>query len=174
MPCSSFRYPKTFFIPASSCAHRRSCGEACDGTALNCTCDLLIPLLGLESRGPPPPLMRMSHCSAAPRMPSRLGTRYTPAPAPRPPSDPSESGTPRLRVRPSLARSRKPRRGGRPARAPRKPAEPAHRCGRVSRPRATPCCSLDPLRTSGSAGGGFLGTELRRLLAFLLGAAWLH
>src|SRR5437870_2395099 len=43
MPCSSFRYPRTFFIPASSCAPRRLCGEACDGTALSCICDLLIP-----------------------------------------------------------------------------------------------------------------------------------
>src|SRR5260370_41310195 len=55
IPCSSFRYPTILFIPASSCAPRRLCGEACDGTALNCTCDLLIPLLGLESRGLRPP-----------------------------------------------------------------------------------------------------------------------
>src|SRR6266849_7216179 len=43
MPCSSFRYPTIFFIPASSCAHRVLCGEACDGAALNCACGLLVP-----------------------------------------------------------------------------------------------------------------------------------
>src|ERR1044071_6424395 len=37
IPCSSFRYPTILFILSSSCAHRRLCGEACDGTALNCT-----------------------------------------------------------------------------------------------------------------------------------------
>src|SRR5882724_2407216 len=52
MPCSSFRYPRTFFIPVSSCAPRRLCGEACVGTALNCTCDLLI--LAARSRIPWP------------------------------------------------------------------------------------------------------------------------
>src|SRR5260370_2282725 len=71
MPCSSFRYPRTFFIPASSCAPRRLCGEACDGTALNCTCDLLIPRLGLESRGLPPP----PHADSS----LLVGTSYAPA-----------------------------------------------------------------------------------------------
>src|SRR5229473_1802169 len=55
MPCSSFRYPTIFFIPASSCAHRVLCGEACDGTTLDFTFDLSSLLLSLESCGLPPP-----------------------------------------------------------------------------------------------------------------------
>jgi hypothetical protein len=102
-----------------------------------------------------PLLIAMSHRLAGSRTPLRPRTHCTLVPGLRRPSDSAEHETPRLQAQPCRAHSRKPLRGDQPARAPRTAAEPALRCGRASRPRATPC-SLRSFRTSGAAGGRFV------------------